>query len=540
MAMKRFCIISFALILAGCSDFLNTVPVDQSSPETFLTNADQARSMLAGIYWCFYDDSPSYITPYTYENMSDNSYNQHSWEFSQEFGKGTQTSASWLAEYKWGKDWLGISRSNSLIGSIDNASDLTVSERETIIAEARFLRAWFYFDLIRFYGRVPLLDENSPQENVPREDLDKVIAFIKEDIEYAIRYLDDIKGGQRANKGAAYMLKMQLAQYEYDHSTVIACCEAIQGLGYALYDDFRTLFLDSGINDASNREVIFKVNYIVDFQYNAYSMQGSYMTQLWYNWGSFNTTLSMVNSFFTLNGLPIENLYTEDGSSFIPADPTYNPERPFDNRDPRLRMSVLCPGDEYRQDGLTRYQAHFQPQNWDCRTGFWAKKGADETLMNVANDGTDKILMRYGEVLLAWAEAENELNGPAGAYWMIDELRRRVGMVTLSESLPNLTQATMRELIRNERRVELFHEGQRWHDIRRWKIAEKVMTDAYGYDVSKLSLYPSSGNISEDWQYVPVVVDQRSFNKDRDYLWPIPQVELNSNPLIQGDQNPGY
>ena len=66
------------------------------------------------------------------------------------------------------------------------------------------------------------------------------------------------------------------------------------------------------------------------------------------------------------------------------------------------------------------------------------------------------------------------------------------------------------------------------------------MTDAYGYDVSKLSLYPSSGNISEDWQYVPVVVDQRSFNKDRDYLWPIPQVELNSNPLIQGDQNPGY
>ena len=81
--------------------------------------------------------------------------------------------------------------------------------------------------------------------------------------------------------------------------------------------------------------------------------------------------------------------------------------------------------------------------------------------------------MRYGEVLLAWAEAENELNGPKDAYPLIDELRNRVGMVALTTSLPNLNKTTMRELIRNERRVELFHEGQRWHDIRRWKIAEK-------------------------------------------------------------------
>ena len=148
--------------------------------------------------------------------------------------------------------------------------------------------------------------------------------------------------------------------------------------------------------------------------------------------------------------------------------------------------------------------------------------------------------MRFGEVLLAWAEAENEENGPKGAYEMIDRLRRRVGMVTLTESLPNLTKETMRALIRNERRVELFHEGQRWHDIRRWKIAEKVMTDAHGLDVSKLQYYPSSGATSSYWQYEEIVVDKRSFNKDRDYLWPIPLKELNANPLIRNDQNPGY
>ena len=328
------------------------------------------------------------------------------------------------------------------------------------------------------------------------------------------------------------MLRLQIAQYEYDNAEVIACAKAIKELGYDLYDDFRKLFLDEGINDPSNKEVIFKVNYAED-------LRSSYMTQLWYNWFSFNTTLEMVNSFFTANGLPVKPLEADNGAS-IPADPTYDKDYPFENRDPRLKLSVLCPGDEYRCDGTSRYQVHWQPANWDNKTGFAAKKGANETLGNLNNDGGDKILMRYGEVLLAWAEAENEENGPKGAYEMIDRLRRRVGMVTLTESLPNLTKETMRALIRNERRVELFHEGQRWHDIRRWKIAEKVMTDAHGLDVSKLQYYPSSGATSPYWQYEEIVIDKRSFNKDRDYLWPIPLKELNANPLIRDDQNPGY
>lgn len=535
--MKKFSTLFIAALLlagwsSGCADYLNTVPVDKSSPNTFLKGVEQAKSMLAGIYYCFYDDSPAYITPYTYENMCDNSYNHHTWEFSAEFASGTQTAASWWAELKWTKDWQAISRANSLIRSMALATGIGPADSRKILAEARFLRAWFYFDLVRFYGRVPLVDENSPQENAPREELDKVMAFIKGDVEYAVGNLDNIPGGEVASLGAALMLRLQIAQYEYDNAEVIACAKAIKELGYDLYGDFRKLFLDEGINDPSNKEVIFKVNYAED-------LRSSYMTQLWYNWFSFNTTLEMVNSFFTANGLPVKPLEADNGAS-IPADPTYDKDYPFENRDPRLKLSVLCPGDEYRCDGTSRYQVHWQPANWDNKTGFAAKKGANETLGNLNNDGGDKILMRYGEVLLAWAEAENEENGPKGAYEMIDRLRRRVGMVTLTESLPNLTKETMRALIRNERRVELFHEGQRWHDIRRWKIAEKVMTDAHGLDVSKLQYYPSSGATSPYWQYEEIIIDKRSFNKDRDYLWPIPLKELNANPLIRDDQNPGY
>jgi hypothetical protein len=519
------------VFLTSCKEYLDTVPKDKASPETFLKDINQAKSLLAGIYNCMYEDSPNFIYPYTLENMTDNSYNPNTWELSAEFAKGTHTASSWYAQYKWNKNWLGISRANGLIRGLENASGLSSEQKNAIIAEAKFFRAFFYFDLLNFYGRIPVLDENSPLENPPREDVSKVIAFIKNDIDVAINYLSPGFNGQYANNGAGYMLKLRLAQYEYDHETVIKSAKEIKALGFTLYGDFTKLFLEEGIDDPTNREVIFKINYAKD-------VRSSYMTMLWYHWNSFQTTLPMVESFFTSNGLPIKDLQAE-GGGYISKDPNYNSSRPFDNRDPRLHMSILCPGYEYRLDAESRYQQNWVPASWANISGFRPKKGADEKLLNTQNDGNDKILMRYAEVLLAWAEAENELNGPLAAYKLIDELRSRVGMITLTESLPQLTKATMRALIRNERRVELFHEGHRWFDIRRWRIAENVMVDAIGLDVSKMKWY-SGGNVTDQWQYVPMVIDKRSFNKERDYLWPIPQVEINANPQMENDQNYGY
>lgn len=519
------------VMAGGCSDYLDTLPIDKASPDTFLKDIDQAKSLLAGIYNCFYDDSPNYMNPYTYENMCDNSYNPNTWELSAEFAKGTQTAASPLVEIKWSKDWQAISRCNALLRGLASNTTLSASDKNALTAEARYLRAYFYFDLVSFYGRVPLLDENSPLEDPAREEISAVMEFMSEDVESAIRNLPHSFGGESANKGAAYMLKLRIAQYQYDNATVIQCAEAIKGLGYGLYPDFSALFLETGTDDASNKEIIFKINYAADYC-------SSYMTMLWYHWGSFQTLLPMVESFFTANGLPIKDIVAENGET-IQKDATYDPEHPFIKRDPRLHLSVLCPGYEYRLDAQSRYQANWVPASWGNNTGFRPKKGANPEIANTEKDGNDKILMRYGEVLLAWAEAENELNGPTNVYPLIDELRNRVGMITLTASLPRLSKATMREVIRNERRVELFHEGQRWHDIRRWKIAEKVMIDGVGLDVTKLKTY-SNGNVSDSWQYIPMVIDKRSFNKDRDYLWPIPQKEINANKKMKDDQNPGY
>ncbi len=155
------------------------------------------------------------------------------------------------------------------------------------------------------------------------------------------------------------------------------------------------------------------------------------------------------------------------------------------------------------------------------------KKNFDGTLRNVEKEGRNKYYMRYSEIILTYAETINESEGPQNAYEAIDQLRRRVGMTTLSEAMPGLTKEQMRAVIRNERRVELAFEGVRWADIRRWKIAEQVMVDAVGYDNTKLKSYPGDGlGTSPDWQYEPMVIDKRTFNAGRDYLCRYPKVRL--------------
>lgn len=329
------------------------------------------------------------------------------------------------------------------------------------------------------------------------------------------------------------MLRLQIAQYEYDNAEVIACAKAIKELGYDLYGDFRKLFLDEGINDPSNKEVIFKVNYAED-------LRSSYMTQLWYNWFSFNTTLEMVNASSRPTDCPSSRSKPDQRRPPIPADPTYDKDYPFENRDPRLKLSVLCPGDEYRCDGTSRYQVHWQPANWDNKTGFAAKKGANETLGNLNNDGGDKILMRYGEVLLAWAEAENEENGPKGAYEMIDRLRRRVGMVTLTESLPNLTKETMRALILQRTPRGAFPRGpalarhppledRREGDDRRPR-PRCIEIAVLPFERRHVALLAVRGD-----RHRQAFVQQGPRLSVADSAQ-----ELNANPLIRDDQNPGY
>jgi len=196
------------------------------------------------------------------------------------------------------------------------------------------------------------------------------------------------------------------------------------------------------------------------------------------------------------------------------ASPLYNPANPYENRDPRLKQTMFVPGSTYNGgvalNDLTTY------------TGFAFKKYTEyDEDTNVTptgyptTTGLNVILLRYADILLMYAEAQNEASGPdTNVYDAINQVRSRPS-VMMPDVPAGLSQSEMREVIRQERRAELALEGIRYSDIRRWGIAENLMD----------GINDPGGT--------------RMFTAPRDYLWPIPgkQFDLPDNTLTQ---NPGY
>ncbi|SHE65616.1 Starch-binding associating with outer membrane [Mariniphaga anaerophila] len=527
------------LLLFSCSDeFLEREPLGFVAPETFLNNEEELNMMVNGIYnqVDFMGVANTHfknMNPYYNEALTDLVYGAQPWQGWTEFARGQGNSESNRVEWKWDRNYQGIARANSFLLAIEEKTELDPDIRKRGIAEAKFLRAWFYLDLISFYGDVPLLLvpgdlENSTPERTP---VDQVRTQMLKDLDEAIPDLPktypNAEDAGRVTQGAALALKSRILLYGGEWAGAAAAAKEVMDLGvYSLFPDYNGLFLEKNEAQASNTEVIFQVYYTATTSPSAQNM----MLMNW--WPSFCPTLKAANSYYMANGLPITN--PESG---------YDPENPFINRDPRFAMSIYYPG------GPFKYAAMPNLKVFDFymlgQTGFKCRKFVDEELEQSnlqRGQGENKIFMRYGEILLNYAEAQNEAVGPdATVYDAIDQLRNRVGMTTLSEAMPGLSKDEMREVIRNERLVELAFEGLRIFDIRRWKIGEEVMDDAIGLDnrFLKQNKYPGDGNgITATWYYVEKISDTRAFVPTRDYLWPIPQKEINANPNMT--QNPGY
>ncbi|MDR1381334.1 MAG: RagB/SusD family nutrient uptake outer membrane protein, partial [Tannerella sp.] len=210
----------------------------------------------------------------------------------------------------------------------------------------------------------------------------------------------------------------------------------------------------------------------------------------------------------------VDKYQMTDGKS-IHESQLYDPEKPYENRDPRLHYSITVIGYPYNGKLITKQDV--------MTTGFGMKKytsySDDEEIPYVERSAFNSILIRYAEVLLTYAEARNEASGPdPSVYDALNQVRRREG-VAMPDIQPGLTKEQLREAIRLERRIELALEGLYYSDILRWRTAEiennGTMHDADGVDI---------------------VV--RKFRPDRDYLWPIPYNQTILNPNLL--QNPNW
>jgi hypothetical protein len=463
----------------------------------------------------------------------------------------------------WSKNYEGIRKVNLYLQKIDIVP-IDENVKNTRKAEARFLRAMFYFELVKRYGGVPLVGNEvfsaDDPKNFSRNSFEECINYIVnecDDANVLDKVLPDpVSEYGRVSKAVVLALKARTLLYAASplfngENIGITPAQKLVN-GYASYDKERwnkaaeaalavrnstTAFgllsaADYANNVAfiqrKNKEVIFA--YLTDNSKDIETNNGpvGYPHPNLAN-GRTSPTQELVNAFPALNGRPI----TETASM-------YDPSNPYNNRDPRLRRTVLVNGEQWLKRPVETFEGGLDKPNTtsrQTRTGYYLRKfsGNFATAESYANTPHNYPIFRYADVILSYAEARNEyLDQPdASVYQVLYDLRLRAGIAKgtvagYSHGLKNvMTKDEMRTVIRNERRLELAFEEHRFWDLRRWKLAETVLNQPLaGMKITK--------NAAGLFDYEEVNVAAIGFQSPKMYFYPIPNSEVLKNTnLIQ-------
>jgi hypothetical protein len=423
---------------------------------------------------------------------------------------------------------------------------MSANHKNFVTGELRFLRAYRYHDLIRNYGGVVLIGDKVYNLNdnlqdaalYQRSSIKDCIAYAVSELDAAAQLLPTDNSGSwplgRATKGAALALKARLLLYAasplYNTGTwtdAAAAAKAVMNLGkYSLQADYSSLFIDQTM---SSPEIIFGRQYTITAPH--VRMEIANGPNGYGGWAG-NTPLQNLVDAYQMN----------NGKDITDATSGYDATKPYVNRDARFYATILYNMAPYRGDTIRAYSPGGKdskdgPSNWNTtKTGYYLRKfmNDNDPIDNPWNSAGQQpwIYLRYAEVLLNYAEAQNEAVGPdASVYSAINQIRQRASVN--QPPLPaGLTQSQMRDAIRKERQVELAFEEHRWYDVRRWKIADVVEnTPAYGMAITR--------NADGSFTYTrKVALDGKAFNT-KNYWLPIPRSEI----LASGNQlpqNAGY
>lgn len=499
--MKRISIIIYMVVICFCSTscdrLLDVDPADRFSTQTFWKTKEHARAGLMGCYNALLPWRSLHTMEFDMLTSNGMAYNEANG--TQTISKGEHMSTTYLIASLWTNCYIGIGRTNTFIDNVISVN-MDETEKAQMVGEAKFLRAFYYLHMVDKFGGVPLITEAPDADKhagLPRNTKEEVVDQIIRDLDDAIAALPDRYAGAemgRVTQGAAQALKSRVLLYNSRWAEAAEVAKQVMNSGeYQLFNDYRHFFSEA---NKHNREVIFNIETSIP----------EYPTD-------YDHTIWLLNRPAPLKEL-VDMYLCIDGKD-INESPLYDPENPYENRDPRLLKSIVCIGYPYLGKTITEQDV--------VSTGFGLKKYTsyeDEvSIPLVERSAFNFILIRYAEVLLTYAEARNEAFGPDDSvYDAINQLRKRPD-IQMPEVPKGLTQDQMREVIRRERRIELAFEGLYYSDILRWKTAEKenngMMHNFSGTDIVK-----------------------RSFDPERDYLWPIPynQILLNN----QLEQNPNW
>ncbi|HEX6927485.1 MAG TPA: RagB/SusD family nutrient uptake outer membrane protein [Longimicrobiaceae bacterium] len=486
--------------------------------------------------------------------------------------------------FDWGDNYFRIRQANLVLSRIDSTTYDEERKRQ-MKGEALFLRAYFYHNLLRMYGGVPLVTEvyglNDDYE-IPRSSFEETVDFILADATQAAELLPvEASNLGRATKGAALALKARVLLYaasDLYHENPSGMAET----GYTTPQDRQAMWraakdaakevMDLGVyglfrpdpatpeEAAQNYADLFlqKISEeVILSRFFLRTRDDGYHPGLhngpngFHNWAGNTPTQNLVDDYRMLDGAPFDWGNPEHAAS------------PYDSRDPRFYGTILYDGAEWRErpddvmeiepygiiqtfrrltlpDGRTfpGVDTRDSPiEDWNgSYSGYYLRKFIDPTVNHqFTKQEIPWIFFRYAEILLNYAEASIELGELDDAVMALNQIRRRAGMPELSASMG---QDALREEYRNERRIEMAYEEQRFFDVRRWMIApEEFSENARGINIYIEGTSRTDRSTWTNYRYEVQSIQNRAWD-DKMYFMPIHRDEMNRNPALV--QNPGY
>ena len=570
------------LTAVSCTDSYEGTPVNMFTEDYLFSRTDSngvvARQFLNRIYWYMRNGhngvNGDYLDAASDDALSVNSGDPDVYKLA----VGRYSASSTIpSDMIWTDPYGLIRRVNILLNGIDvvpfnttyidalgNARPLNVSMK----AEARFLRAYFYFELMKRYGGIPIIGDKVYDLN---ENIELPRSTFEQTVKYIVSELDAIKDDLRSlplpdaaanahvvTTQAAQALKIRVLLYAasplFNEKPVESGNELV---GYATYDrerwktaadaarsfmnaygtDGGPLGLDPNFKDVYtnwydntiHKEMIFfrenDSNTSIETANGPLGLSGAKQGN-----GRTNPTQNLVDAFLMKDGYFIN----EEGSAY-----EYDPQHPYDNRDPRLEYTIIHNGTNWLNNTMQTWQggANNPLGSSYSLTSYYMRKfmGNFESGSEYQATLHNWVMFRYAEILLNFAEAENEyLSSPSqDVYDAIIALRKRAGIEAGNDNLyglrDDMSQADMRKVIQNERRIELAFEEHRYWDIRRWRLAEMI----YAQPVKGMFITTSLTGTT----YIPQDVLTVDWDNKR-YLYPIPYSEVIKNKNMV--QNPNW
>lgn len=526
-----------AAVMVGstsCSDFLDEPVLGQQDLGNYFSNEDECARQVTGCYQSLaFDDWWQIYKFYVCGDMcTDDEWMGNTTQDPGEYRDlahytGNTINAGNCAQNFWQYRYKGILRCNIAIERILAVEFNDTTLRARYVGEAKFLRAFQYFDLLRNFGGVPLvMGLKMPEEiqGITRASKEETYAVIEKDLLDAIKVLpkraeQSSSDLGRATSGAAkgLLAKVYLYQEKYKEAEALLqdlCCRG-QYSGntpeYKLLENFGDVW---SIDHNNSEESLFEIQTNNEITYNLGErisvVVGSRDDSGW-SWGM---PTSHLEKAFKDAGDTLRLRYTilKDGATYVPGDPTWNADNPYivsasKHKSGRCNMKLYIPVAK-RPDP---YDAPHIPLNYR--------------------------LLRYADVLLMYAEVENALGNDSEAQWALNQVRHRAKLADVTS-----TGKELRDAIRLERRLELALENNRLFDLRRWK-------DDNGKPAIDNLMGPNGSfvryNLEESTDEYETTNQQENSNKGyyfkegRDELFPIPNSEITmSNGSIE--QNPGY